>query len=112
LVQSTKGVKDVNSNELKITRSQQPFTDTAITAKIKGLYLREKLFGAADVAVMSINVETKNGVVHLTGEADNSTQIQNAVALAKTVDGVKSVESRVKVVAPKTTSPSTPVSQS
>jgi len=104
LVQSTNGVKQVNTDKLKVETSKHPYSDTMITAKVKGLYLREKLFSEKDLAALTIHVETKNGVVYLTGKADNKQQIQNAIATARKVEGVKSVDSKVTIHAPVTSS--------
>lgn len=91
------GVADVNTDHLKVKDSTQPFTDTMITAKIKGLLIREDLFGDKDIASMSTSVETKNGVVYITGTVDNKTQIDNAVSIIKkSVSGVHKVEYNVK----------------
>ncbi|MGE3318227.1 MAG: BON domain-containing protein [Candidatus Berkiella sp.] len=72
-------------------------SDTSITANVKSAFLKEKLFGDADVSAFTISVETKDGVVHLTGTADNQTQSENAVKLAKGVEGVKDVMNDVKI---------------
>jgi hyperosmotically inducible protein len=72
-------------------------TDAAITAKVKSKFISEKLFGEADMSAMSIKVETNNGVVHLTGTADNQTQIDNAAKIAETVDGVSKVVNEVTI---------------
>lgn len=72
-------------------------SDTAITADVKAKFVKEKLFGDVDISAMSISVETDKGVVHLTGTADNKTQIKNAEKLAKSVEGVKKVVNEVKV---------------
>ncbi len=97
IAESVPGVKDVDSPNLVIKSSKQPFTDSAITAKVKGTFVREEVFGKGTVAPFSIHVETKNGEVFLTGTADNQTQIDNAVTLSKAVKGVKNVDSKVTV---------------
>ncbi len=74
-------------------------SDAGITAKVKQAFLKEKLFGSADVTAMSIHVETKNGMVSLTGTAENQNQIDNAIRLATDVKGVQSVSSEVKIKA-------------
>ena len=95
--QSTPGVTDVNTDNLKIKDSKHPITDTMITAKIKGLFLRDKLFSEKDIDSMSIKVETKNGVVHLAGSASSTQAQENAINTAKSVKGVKKVVSHIKV---------------
>jgi hyperosmotically inducible protein len=97
IAESTHGVKDVNGDSLQIKESKQPYADTAITAKVKGTFIREKLFGDKDVAVMGVTVETTNGVVYLTGDVADQAQADNAIKLAKSVKGVKSVESKLIV---------------
>ncbi|TAK78510.1 MAG: BON domain-containing protein, partial [Gammaproteobacteria bacterium] len=91
---------DVDASNLKIKESHQPFTDMLITAKIKGLFIKEKVFGDRDIAALNLSVETKNGVVYLTGIVDNQEQLQNALRLIRSVKGVKKVEYHVKQVTP------------
>lgn len=100
---STPGVTDVDVSQVKLAngaaQSQQPFTDAMITAKVKGMFIQKKLFSDADVAAMSINVDTSNGVVTLSGTADNQEQINNAVNIARTVKGVTDVKNTVVIKA-------------
>ncbi len=97
LAQSTVDVKDVNTTDLKVKDSKQPLSDTFLTAKVKGKFLKEKLFGDKEVSAWTIKVETNNGVVYLTGTADNKEQVENAVKLAKAVSDVKQVKFRITV---------------
>ena len=97
LAASTKGVKDVDAAKLMVKTGQQPYADSIITAKVKGAFVREQLFGSKEVPMMSIHVETKNATVYLTGTADNPAQAQTAMKLAKSVSGVKDVKSTVQV---------------
>jgi len=71
--------------------------DSVITTKIKSSYTHEKLFGNKDISVMGVTVTTKDGVVYLAGTVDNQLEADNAVRLAKEVDGVKSVDSTLVV---------------
>jgi len=107
LAQATTGVTDVDTSDVKITNetatSNQPFTDTLITAKIKGMFVQKQLFSNTDISSMSISVETTNGVVSLSGTADNQTQIDNAIKIAKSIKGVTEVKSTVTVKVPTTT---------
>lgn len=97
LAQSTVDVKDVNTSDLKVKDSKQPLSDTYITAKVKGKFLNEKLFGDKDISGWGVKVETNNGVVYLTGTIDSKIQVENAVKLAKTISGVKQVKFRIIV---------------
>lgn len=97
IAQSTPGVVDVNVEHLVVKESKQPLVDTLITAKIKGLFLRDKLFSEKEIASGTM-VETKNGVVHLAGKASSEEAIKNAVQLAESVKGVKKVESHLILI--------------
>src|SRR5690349_17007489 len=43
--ESTDDVKNVDATKLTVQKTDYPFADTVITAKVKGLYLRDKVFG-------------------------------------------------------------------
>jgi len=100
LVQSIRGVNDVDTSNLNVKDSQQPFTDMYITAKVKGLMIREKLFGHTNIAAMGISVETNNGIVYLTGHIKDQAQVKNLINLIQGVKGVTKVEYNVKKVTP------------
>lgn len=97
LAESTEGVQDVDTSNLTVKGSQHPLTDAYITSKVKGMFIQQKLFGDKDVAAMTIKVETQDGVVSLSGNADNQDQIDNAIKIAKAVVGVKDVKSSVNI---------------
>jgi hyperosmotically inducible protein len=97
LAQSMIGVKDVDTSHLTVNDSQQPMADAFITAKIKGSFIQQKLFGDKDIASINISVETNDGIVSLSGFADNQKQISNAIIIAKAVVGVKDVKSTIVV---------------
>ena len=67
--------------------SDQPVTDTWITTKVKS-----ELATTSDVKSMNVDVKTVNGVVTLTGTLANELAVDKAIAAAKSVKGVKSVE--------------------
>ncbi|MCS5711605.1 BON domain-containing protein [Candidatus Berkiella aquae] len=85
--------------DLTSTSTEQR-SDTAITADVKSKFLKEKLFGDAAISAVSISVETQNGIVHLTGTADNQQQIDNAIKLSEGVAGVRKVVNDVRIKAP------------
>jgi len=97
LAQATPGVKDVNVDYLKMNGDKYLISDAYITAKVKGMFLQEKIFTSKDVASLSVSVETNNGVVALSGKADNDKQIKNAIKIAESVSGVKSVTSNISI---------------
>jgi len=94
---SIEGVVDVDGSGLKVNVNHHPIEDIVTTAKVKGVYIREKLFGDKDVSLMSIHVDTEDGVVQLSGEAENAAQGDNAKKLAESVKGVREVKSTVTV---------------
>lgn len=97
IAQATEGVSDVYANNLKIKSRKHPFQDTLITAKVKGTFLRDKLFTDKDIETLGIHVKTTNGVVYLTGKTNDQAEIDNAISIARSIKGVKSVQSKLKV---------------
>ncbi|MBC7623218.1 MAG: BON domain-containing protein [Aeromicrobium sp.] len=61
--------------------------DTVITTKVKAA-----LLGNQDVKGFGIKVETRKGVVQLSGFVDSQLAIDRAIAVARTVEGIKSVQ--------------------
>ena len=66
--------------------------DDIITTKIKSGLLADP-----DVKSFDIHVETRKGEVQLSGFANNQTQIDRALEIARTVAGVTSVENKMSV---------------
>lgn len=66
--------------------------DAGITAKVK-----TKFLGDTGVSGLRIDVDTKDGVVTLTGTVPTAAEKRRAMELAKATDGVKSVVDRLKV---------------
>lgn len=66
-------------------------TDTAITAKVK-----TQMMGKHSLKKSDIEVTTTNGVVTLEGSASSSKAKSVAGKIAKSVDGVKSVDNNLK----------------
>ena len=76
--------------------SSQPVTDTWITTKVKAdLLVTEETKG------LDINVTTTNGVVTLSGKLDNAMQVDKAVAIARAIKGVMSVDATTLTVKPR-----------
>ncbi|WDS35181.1 BON domain-containing protein [Pseudoxanthomonas sp.] len=73
--------------------SNQPGTDTWITTKVKSDLLASKGVSGTDVSV-----ETKDGVVWLSGHAATRAEKDRAVTKAKAIEGVKKVEADKLVV--------------
>ncbi|WP_149194344.1 BON domain-containing protein [Luteimonas suaedae] len=67
--------------------SDQPVDDTWITTKVKSSLLAD-----TDVAGLQIDVETVNGVVTLSGDVEEQSQIEEARRIAADIDGVVEVD--------------------
>jgi hyperosmotically inducible protein len=68
--------------------------DGAITAKVKTALLADP-----DVKGLKIDVDTKNGVVTLSGTVEKNANLDKAVTIARNTEGVKSVENQLIVKA-------------
>lgn len=66
--------------------------DSTITAKVKAKHAEDKM-----VSALGVEVETKQGVVILSGEAKTEGEIQRAEVLAKQVEGVKSISNMIEL---------------
>jgi hyperosmotically inducible protein len=75
------------------TRDATPdLSDAGITTKVKSKFL-----GDTDVPGLKIDVDTKDGVVTLTGTVPTAAEKTRAIEVARATDGVKSVVDRIKV---------------
>jgi hyperosmotically inducible periplasmic protein len=79
-----------------VTRGQESVgayvDDATITTQIKSRFVENK-----DVDAASIKVETLNGTVMLSGFAKDTTEKSTAEAVARRVNGVKSVKNEIAV---------------
>ena len=66
--------------------------DSVVTTKVKSA-----LFADPDVKSFDIKVETRKGVVQLSGFVDSQTRVERALDIARRVEGVKSVENHMSV---------------
>ena len=67
--------------------------DSVITTKIKAKLAEEHLGSMGHIKVDT----DKNGIVWMTGTANSQTEVNQAVAIAKNTEGVKSVHSELTV---------------
>jgi osmotically-inducible protein OsmY len=67
-------------------------SDTAITTKVKAGLVKEP-----DLESLGIHVETEKGVVMLSGFVNSKAEADKALKVAKSVDGVSTVKSSIKV---------------
>lgn len=69
------------------SETSQYIDDTTVTARIKAKFAEDKTVGA-----MKIGVETKDGIVQLSGFTAKPEEKARAQEIAQTVQGVKRVE--------------------
>ena len=69
--------------------------DSATTVKIKSALLADP-----EIKSLRIDVDTKDGAVTLSGSVPSAANAERAATVAKGVDGVRSVASRLTVKAP------------
>jgi hyperosmotically inducible protein len=67
-------------------------TDASVTAAIKA-----KMLADSDVSGLAIDVDTREGVVTLSGRVRNATEKSEAVRIARETDGVKSVTDNLTI---------------
>ncbi|HKA35203.1 MAG TPA: BON domain-containing protein [Thermoanaerobaculia bacterium] len=72
--------------------SNQPVTDAAITAAVKS-----KLLADTTVGGLKINVDTKDGVVSLSGPVKSQAEKDTAVRIARETSGVRDVQDNLVV---------------
>ena len=66
--------------------------DSVITNTIRARYIEDRVVNFGDVGVT-----TMNGNVRLSGRVDSSTEASRAAQIARSVDGVRSVENDIMV---------------
>lgn len=73
-------------------RAASVITDAALTSAVKA-----KLLGDPAVSGLKIDVDTKNGVVTLTGDVATRTEANEALRLARSTEGVNQVIDKLRV---------------
>lgn len=85
LAASTDEAKQETPNDQR-TQIGEFIDDAWITTKVKAMLLKEDALSA-----LKIDVDTKDGVVRLSGQVENSEQVAQAVDIARKMTGVKDV---------------------
>jgi osmotically-inducible protein OsmY len=68
-------------------------TDAAVTTAVKS-----KMLVDPDVSALKIDVDTKDGIVTLSGTVNSASEKTQAVQIARQTDGVKKVQDKLTVV--------------
>ena len=96
IASSVKGVRKVVNNLRVEKRGLISYIkDSEITLKIK-----TKLIQDPELKAFSIDVDTINGVVTLTGVVESKEQKRRAVEIAASVEGVKKVIDNLQIISP------------
>ena len=74
------------------TKAGTAIDDTEITAKVKAA-----IFAESGLKTLQISVDTKNGVVTLSGTVNSQSNSDMAKALAGAISGVKSVDNKLAI---------------
>ena len=93
-VKNLPGVVSVD-NEIAVKSEVPEHSDAWIAMKVRG-----ELLVKANVSATATKVDVKDGVVTLSGTADNLAQKELTEVYAKDIDNVKSVKNDIVVVAP------------
>ncbi|WED42566.1 BON domain-containing protein [Legionella cardiaca] len=97
LAKMTKGVKEVDADELIIKQVNTAFTDAYITAKVEAAVLKAKVFDDESIPLVGINATTSNGTVTLSGNLKKEKAISAIIKRVTAIRGVKKIISRLQV---------------
>ncbi|KTD07556.1 BON domain-containing protein [Legionella jamestowniensis] len=96
LVESTRGIGNVNVDNLTVKDSNAPLQDSWITAKVKAALIQADIMGK-DLPSWTVGVETKNGQVFLSGQVASAQEKQAILNVVKSVKGVNKVDDQMKI---------------
>lgn len=94
----TRGVSGVKSIQNKMSLKGAPATignkidDSIVTTRVKAALLNEASIKSHDIAVV-----TRKGEVQLSGFVDNQQQIERAITLAQSIEGVVTVNNEMSI---------------
>lgn len=82
--------QEESSTQPSVSTVGTEIDDTVVTAKVKSA-----LFADPDIKGIDLKVETRKGVVQLSGFVENQAQVDRAIAATSGVQGVRSVENGI-----------------
>lgn len=88
---------DDNASSTEATSGRtagEAMDDAAIVAKVKAAML-----SSSQVEGLDVNVDSRNGIVTLSGSADSMAERSQAEQIAKSADGVKGVDNKIVIKA-------------
>lgn len=99
---NTRGVKQVDTDDLEIAKVNSGFTDAYITARVETAVLKAKVFDDESIPLVGINAHTKNGEVTLTGTLPNESTLSAVLKRVNKIGGVKKIISNITINEDKT----------
>lgn len=84
--------QEATPNPAASTSAGTEIDDTVVTTRVKSA-----LFADPDIKSLDLQVETRKGMVQLSGFVNNQTQIDRALTAARGVAGVTSVENKLSI---------------
>ncbi len=97
LAVNTRGVKQVDTDDLSIAKVNSGFTDAYITARIEAAVLKAKVLDDESIPLVGISAHTKNGEVTLSGELSNEKALSAILKRVNSIRGVKKVISNITI---------------
>ncbi|KTD17582.1 BON domain-containing protein [Legionella jordanis] len=97
LAVTTKGVKEVDTEELVIQQVNTAFTDAYLTARVETAILKAKVFDDESIPLVGINAKTNNGTVTLSGSLKQEKAVGAIIKRVSAIPGVKKIISRLQV---------------
>lgn len=97
LAKKTKGVKEVETDDLIIKEVNTALTDTYITAKVEAAVLKAKVFDDESIPLVGINAKTIDGTVTLSGSVKREKSIIAIIKRVNNVRGVKKIISQIQI---------------
>jgi len=89
IAEATDGVVDVDTSNLKIEDSHQAIADILLTSKIKAKLISENIFSDKDISLWTVEIETQEGKVYLSGTVKKKEEKQAIVDVVKSTEGAK-----------------------
>ncbi len=97
LASNTKGVKDIDCEDLVIKKVNTSLTDALITTKVEASVLKAKVLDDESIPLVGINAHTVNGTVTLSGKVGSREAAAAVIKQASKVRGVKKIISMLQI---------------
>lgn len=97
IASSIESIDNVNTQGFKIKSSEALLDDLVLTAKVKGELVRTKFFKNKDIAYWPLKIETKNGIVYVSGTVESESQKTNALNVVGAVKGIKDIQASIEI---------------